>query len=106
MAKEADPKGQRTLGVLTKPDRIEDGTFDYWKPILEGNDLLHGHYVVKNPDPSQLGQMTHEEARADEEAFFQTKPWSTLGSKIRSRLGSQNLAAKLSTLLNQIVKKR
>ncbi len=28
LAKEADPKGERTLAVLTKADQIEDGTFD------------------------------------------------------------------------------
>jgi hypothetical protein len=108
LAKEADPSGKRTLGVLTKPDRIEEGTFGNWKPVLEGKEqkLLHGYYVVKNPDPKQLGQLTWEQARANEKAYFQKDPWASLGSTITSRLGSSNLATKLSTLLEQIIKAR
>lgn len=83
MVKEADPTGKRTLGVLIKPDRIEDGTFHIWEPILEGTDLFHGYYVVKNPDPTQLGQMSHEEARASEAEFFQGNRWSSMGSNIQ-----------------------
>lgn len=108
MAKEADPTGKRTLGCLTKPDRIEEGVFSNWKPVLEGKEqkLLHGYYVVKNPDPKQLGSMTHEEARAHEKHFFTKKPWADLPPHITSRLGSPSLAGKLSTLLEQIIKAR
>lgn len=108
MAREADPTGARTLGVLTKPDRVEEGVFDNWKPVLEGKEqkLHHGYYVVKNPDKKQLEHMNHEQARKHEKDFFLKKPWSTLGATITSRLGSGNLAAKLSMLLEQIIKDR
>ena len=108
LAKEADPTGKRTLGVLTKPDRIEEGTFGNWKPVLEGKEqkLLHGYYVVKNPDPKQLGSLTWDQARASEKDYFRKEPWVGLGSAISSRLGSGNLASKLSILLEQIIKAR
>lgn len=108
LAKDADPKGNRTLGVLTKPDRIEDGNFEMWQPILAGEKqpLHHGYYVVKNPDPKQLGEVTRQEARQDEEDFFAKEPWSSLGPHLRSRLGSDRLSAKLSGLLEEMVKLR
>ncbi|UZJ57500.1 hypothetical protein CBS101457_006820 [Exobasidium rhododendri] len=106
LAKEADPHGKRTLGVLTKPDRVEEGVFQNWKPILEGTEqkLLHGYYVVKNPDPTQLSKLTHKQAREHEKNFFHQKKWSSLGSKVTSRLGSAKLAGRLSSLLEQIIK--
>jgi hypothetical protein len=107
LAREADPKGKRTLGVLTKPDRVEEGVFSKWKPVLEGteNKLVHGYYVVKNPDKKQLGSMNHQEAREDEKRLFQEARWTSLGSAIMARLGSDNLATRLSSLLEQIIKK-
>lgn len=96
------------MGVLTKPDRIEEGTFDNWKPVLEGKEqkLLHSYYVVKNPDPKQLSQTTWEQARVDERKFFQNEPWTSLGNDIIYRLGAVHLAAKLAQLLEQVVTAR
>jgi hypothetical protein len=107
LAREADPRGRRTLGVLTKPDRIEEGVFHIWKPILEGTEqkLTHGYYVVKNPDPTQISKMTHEQARKAERHYFEhNKKWSLLGSAVKSRLGSAKLANRLSSLLEQMIK--
>jgi hypothetical protein len=36
MAREADPKGLRTLGVLTKPDQVEEGCHGQWLQVLQG----------------------------------------------------------------------
>lgn len=36
MAREADPKGLRTLGVLTKPDQVEEGCHAQWLQVLHG----------------------------------------------------------------------
>jgi hypothetical protein len=36
MAREADPKGLRTLGVLTKPDQVEEGCHGQWVQVLQG----------------------------------------------------------------------
>ena len=37
MAKECDPKGQRTLGVLTKPDLVDRGAENRVIDLVEGN---------------------------------------------------------------------
>ncbi|CAG8691555.1 9646_t:CDS:2, partial [Scutellospora calospora] len=68
-AKEADPGGIRTLGVLTKPDQIEEDTHDIWLRILRGEayKLDLGYYIIKNPSKKQLNDgITFEEAREDE----------------------------------------
>ena len=36
MAREADPKGVRTIGVLTKPDQVEEGCHGQWLQVLQG----------------------------------------------------------------------
>ena len=108
MAKQADPSGQRTLGVLTKPDRVETGTFQNWKPIIEGSQqkLGHGYFVVKNPEPTRVGRLTRAQARAEELAFFEKEPWASLDDAARARLGTGCLAGKLSKLLEKIVTAR
>jgi hypothetical protein len=35
MAREVDPQGLRTIGVLTKPDTIEAGTHQPWVKVLQ-----------------------------------------------------------------------
>ncbi|EFE31067.1 dynamin GTPase, putative [Trichophyton benhamiae CBS 112371] len=62
----------RTVGVLTKPDRVELKTgneYDQWREILRGEKFAtgHGYFVVQNnPDP----RIDHATARADEGYFF------------------------------------
>lgn len=48
MAREADPKGERTLGVLTKPDQVEEGCHGQWLQVLAGERyVLHPNYRPK-----------------------------------------------------------
>ena len=69
LAKKADKQGLRTLGVLTKPDTIEEGTHDSWIKIMRGeaHKLSLGYYVVRNPKPRELKEgITFEKARKNE----------------------------------------
>ena len=89
----------RTLGVLTKPDRVQTGeSYAQWREILEGRKfpLGHGYYVVKNnPDAS----VDHSTARREENEFFASSPWDNELSDYTERLGTRNLQNALSTLL-------
>ena len=55
-AKEVDPSGLRTVGVLTKPDRIERGAEQEAISILENarKPLKLLYYMVKNRSPEDL----------------------------------------------------
>lgn len=88
----------RTLGVLTKPDRIQFGEYNQWTEILEGDkfSLGHGYFVVRNnKDPS----IEHSVAREEEAAFFSASPWSTDLGAYQDRFGTRRLQAALSNLL-------
>ncbi|KAG2417455.1 hypothetical protein HFD88_008674 [Aspergillus terreus] len=90
---------QRTLGVLTKPDRIQRGeSYAQWIEILEGDKftLGHGYFVVRNNhDPA----IPHAKARDEEDAFFATSPWTTDLAAYQPRFGTRRLQAALSNLL-------
>lgn len=88
----------RTLGVLTKPDRIQLGEYSQWITILEGDkfSLGHGYFVVRNnKDPS----IEHSVARGEETDFFASDPWSTELAAYQDRFGTRRLQAALSNLL-------
>ncbi|CAE6434362.1 unnamed protein product [Rhizoctonia solani] len=111
IANECDPNGDRTVGVLTKPDRIE--TADEAKPWLDmitgkSNRLANGWYCVKQPDSKQRKKnLTWDGARALEVEFFKdTPPWSEVSSKDRLKLGSHNLAYQLGNVLSTALEKR
>ncbi|RAH46914.1 putative dynamin GTPase [Aspergillus brunneoviolaceus CBS 621.78] len=89
----------RTLGVLTKPDRIQSGeSYVQWLEILEGDKfkLGHGYYVIRNnPDPT----IQHAQARGEEDAFFASEPWATELVAYQEKFGTRKLQTALSSLL-------
>ncbi|KAL8763297.1 MAG: hypothetical protein Q9184_000853 [Pyrenodesmia sp. 2 TL-2023] len=101
----------RTIGVLTKPDRVQDGeNLEQWIDILNGKKfkLGHGYFVVKNnPDP----RVSHAVARHEEDEFFrETEPWAQILRSHHERFGtlklqgvlSKRLTAQIRTSLPQI----
>ncbi|KZS95234.1 hypothetical protein SISNIDRAFT_543513 [Sistotremastrum niveocremeum HHB9708] len=96
----------RTIGVLTKPDLIENGTADRWLSLIRGqqNKLTHGWFCVKQSTPEQLkGGISWQEARTNEMEFFRAnEPWNSV-PEIRSRLGSESLTEFLSRLLSDVI---
>ncbi|CAO1638344.1 unnamed protein product [Parajaminaea phylloscopi] len=105
-AREFDPEGRRTIGVLTKPDTIQEGVTDEWVRILTGEKekLRLGYYMVKNPAPKDLkAGITFEEARAAEKAFFTTPPWRNMPARSLARCGIEKLAEKLSGELEKFI---
>lgn len=104
LAREVDPQGNRTIGVLTKPDLIPEDNHPAWLDILSGkaHPLRLGYYGVKNPGTKELqGGVSNAEARKREAVFFAQEPWSTL--PVKGRLGTAGLANKLSSLLEQTI---
>ncbi|KZT10439.1 P-loop containing nucleoside triphosphate hydrolase protein [Laetiporus sulphureus 93-53] len=108
LAKDVDPDGIRTIGVLTKPDTIPSGATNArrsWLEIIEGqkHPLKHGYYCTKQPDDADRAKrITSTEAREAEQKFFNTsRPWSE--SAHRQRFGTGNLVANLSRLLTGLI---
>lgn len=98
----------RCLGVLTKPDRMQQGgDLEAWRRILEGDTfrLRYGHYVTKQPSQVELAtRLSHQEARAREQHFFETQePWATDFAIFKSRFGTKALQDELSERLTSMI---
>jgi hypothetical protein len=88
---------------LTKPDRIDtnDRFVDVKKALAGEKDPLgHGYFVVKQPSQQALEQnITHWQARADEDRFFAQDQWASYLSSYQHRFGTRNLQTALSEKL-------
>ncbi|KZS95232.1 hypothetical protein SISNIDRAFT_484101 [Sistotremastrum niveocremeum HHB9708] len=96
----------RTIGVLTKPDRIETGTAGKWISLFrkEHRRSHHGWFCVKLSNPQELRDpISWEEARAREKNFFlSTAPWNCT-PYVWDRLGSKSLTNYLSITLTSLM---
>ena len=98
---------ERTVGVLTKPDRFPVGNpHAAIKRILEGSSFRvgHGYYVTKQPSQLDLDNgISREEARAYEDNFFAAAPWSTEFASHHEQFGTTHLREALSTKLTAFI---
>ncbi|KAF8839962.1 hypothetical protein BDN67DRAFT_1011889, partial [Paxillus ammoniavirescens] len=110
LAKKYDPEGKRTVGVLTKPDRIQPGDEPSWLRILqnETEPLVNNWYCVKQPASQTLSLgITWADARRQEADFFAiAQPWSSLDPRYQKFLGTGNLTERLSLILSELIAKR
>ncbi len=126
IGKAHDPKGVRTigmpqkyhshsprvvinsgLGVLTKPDRIEQGNEESWFSLLrnETEPLQHEWYCAKLPGPEELAdRISWADARLNEEQFFGQPPWIFM-TDVRPRLSVSSLMEGLSDVLSEVIAK-
>lgn len=102
MAKKHEPEGTRTLGVLTKPDQVEDGAEESIMKLVRGeaHKLKLGWYMVKNLSQKELsaGQDRDEFER---NWFRSTAPWNKLDS---AKVGIDALTKKLKDVLTKLTK--
>jgi hypothetical protein len=97
MAREVDPEGKRTLGVLTKPDLIDKGAESRVVDLVEDRDmrLKLGWIIVRN-----MGQMELEEGTTDrdaaEERFRLAAPWNDIS---KDRFGIKALKTRLQEIV-------
>lgn len=79
MARELDPKGERTLGVITKPDLVDKGAETKVIDLIEGRDMEMklGWVILRN-----LGQMELQDGNMDrdnlEEKLRSERPWNAV----------------------------
>lgn len=98
-AKTADPEGARTLGIVTKPDTLYDGS-DKQKVYLElaeesTSTFKLGWHYLRNRDYTTKDSTAIERDEAEQE-FFQRVEWSSVP---RSMVGISALRLRLSNVL-------
>ncbi|BGP32501.1 hypothetical protein JCM10296v2_004282 [Rhodotorula toruloides] len=95
LAKEADPEGKRTIGVLTKPNTLQTGEHSSWLDLL-GNRrhlLTDGYFVTKQPAPEDL-----------KKNFFATNELcKSLEAGTRRHLGTGHLTSFLSDRIGRYI---
>ena len=89
-------------GVLTKPDRVQQGeSIEQWTSILNGDKLRLGlgyHVVKNNPDP----MIDHATARIEEMEFFRTaEPYAGQFEEYKAQFGTFQLQTALSHSLTE-----
>jgi len=98
IARELDPKGLRTIGVITKVDIMDKGTSA--KRMLSGQDvpLRLGYVGVKNRSQQDINDnMSVQEALKREKVFFSSHPiYSTMPGNM---LSTEVLTNKLTRVL-------
>jgi len=109
LARQADPQGERTIGVLTKADAIEEGCHGPWLDIMQGRrfPLKLGYYMVRNPNKVEVDKgVTFQEAVQTEQDFFEgSSALAELRADRRLRtehLGITSLTNALSTKLRKM----
>ncbi|OAQ59617.1 interferon-induced GTP-binding protein Mx [Pochonia chlamydosporia 170] len=105
-ARQFDPKGSRTIGVLTKPDMTERiGLEDKFIELVMNKDRENhfklGWYVLLNPGPGEQWFSPEDRARREAE-FFTRGRWSALPPQM---WGVAALRQKLSTQLQRHIGK-
>ncbi|KAK3696625.1 hypothetical protein LTR37_017878 [Vermiconidia calcicola] len=107
-SKEYDKNGQRTVGIITKPDLINVRAEVRIAALAKNQDttkLKLGFFLLKNPTPVELGDgITLEQRAANESRFFQSSPWKE--QKLDpSRIGIHKLREYLQKLLDQHIER-
>lgn len=107
-SKELDKLGQRTVGVITKPDLINKGTEGRIALLAKNQDttkLQLGFYILKNPTPEEMKQsITAKQRYSNEINFFNASPWREQGLDT-GRVGIDKLRDSLHQLLDQHIEK-
>jgi hypothetical protein len=103
-SKKSDKDGERTIGVITKPDLINDGTQARIAALSRNEDttkLKLGFFMVKNPSPKEIQNgISILEREQKELTYFSSRPWKDVGLD-RTRIGVGSLRKFLQDLLSR-----
>ncbi|KAK6213891.1 vacuolar sorting protein VPS1 [Colletotrichum tabaci] len=104
IAREYDPDGQRTVGIITKPDLINAGTEAKLASIAKNKDSIKlklGFFLLKNPSPAEMKASSTKLSRAEREMnFFSSAVWKAQDLDM-SRVGIENLKVFLQEVLDE-----
>ncbi|KAK3491875.1 P-loop containing nucleoside triphosphate hydrolase protein [Neurospora crassa] len=102
-AKVADPKGERTVGVLTKADLVkEKAVLQSLSKLVMGTTLKLGYFVVRNrgadEDDLDISQCNRKEVE-----LFEDPQWKDIAGA--GRVGVNTLRKELQSLLTGLAKR-
>lgn len=107
-ARKFDKAGERTVGIITKPDLINKGTESRVANLAKNMDrvkLKLGFFILKNPSPCELREGTSRERRQQQEAeFFNSSPWVEQNLD-KKRVGIDKLRQYLQQLLDSHIER-
>ncbi|KAL7822326.1 P-loop containing nucleoside triphosphate hydrolase protein [Trichoderma gracile] len=99
LARDTDPRGLRTLGVITKPDTLKPGTSSEksYISLAKNQDVVFrlGWHVLRNRDTDE-DTWGLDQRDTQEKEFFSSSAWSGLPD---TSLGITSLRSRLSKLL-------
>lgn len=103
-SKSYDIDGKRTVGIITKPDLINEKTEKRIALLSKNQDttkLKLGFFLVKNPKPTELAAgITLEQRQKNEKSYFQESPWKGQALDM-DRVGIVSLRTYIQSLLDQ-----
>lgn len=99
-AKFHDPSSKRIVGVITKPDLVDNSSnerkyLDLCRGLESAHKLPLGWHVVRNSSEQERSDV-HHDRDLEEQKFFQRSGWSSISPANR---GIQSLRNKLSKVL-------
>jgi GTP-binding protein EngB required for normal cell division/lipopolysaccharide biosynthesis glycosyltransferase len=98
-SREIDPDGVRTLGLITKPDTLDQGSDSelFYVELAQNKDVKFrlGWHVLRNRDYSTRNSSLHDRNCA-EQLFFSSGVWRSLDP---SQVGVNSLKPRLSQIL-------
>lgn len=102
-AEDLDKDGIRTLGVLTKPDLVDQGSEDIVVDLVEErkHKLRLGWHLLRNPGQSDLNSSRSRSA-IETEFFAKVAPWSTLD---KGKVGVLTLRTRLQAILEDHIRR-
>lgn len=107
-SRQFDPAGERTVGIITKPDLINQGTEKRIARLAKNEDttkLKLGFFLVRNPTPSELvSAISSKQHRAIEDQYFRSSPWKEQALSA-DRVGIASLQRYLQGLLDQHIER-
>lgn len=107
-SKKFDRYGERTIGIITKPDLLNAGTESRIAALAKNRDttrLKLGFFLLKNPSPSDLAAGYRcQDREHHERTYFATSPWKEQDLEA-DRTGIAPLREFLQRLLDQHIER-
>ncbi|EMD66037.1 hypothetical protein COCSADRAFT_170437 [Bipolaris sorokiniana ND90Pr] len=98
-SRQIDPRGERTLGLITKPDTLDEGSDSerFYLELAQNKDVKFrlGWHVLRNRDYTSRNASMEERDKV-EAVFFNTGIWRSLSA---SQVGVHTLKPRLSKIL-------